>query len=303
MSWLLASLLSSFFLGCYDLSIKKSVQGNAVLPVLFIANLCSALVWVALMAGDALLQQAGGGGEGMPVMLRVDALTFAQHLQLLLKSFIVACSWICSYFAVKHLPVSIASPIRATGPMWTLFGALIVLGERLSWTEAAGVLITLLSFLGLSFVGAKEGVDFRRNKWIWFLVFGTLLNAVSALYDKFLLGRAGFSTATVQCWFSIYLAVLFLPLTVAWKMRLWGRNPFFWRWSILLVSAFLLVADFLYFGALRDEEALISVVSSLRRGSVLVAFGGGLLLFGEKNGWQKFPAILGVLTGIVLTIC
>lgn len=298
MPWLLASLLSSFFLGCYDLSIKKSVQGNAVLPVLFLANLCSALVWMGMMAGEVVWP------ETMPPMLRVDALGFTQHLQLLLKSTIVACSWICSYFAVKHLPVSIASPIRATGPMWTLFGALIILGERLSWTEALGVVITLLSFMGLSFVGAKEGVDFRRNKWIWFLVFGTLLNAVSALYDKFLLGAdgAGFSTATVQCWFSIYLAGLFFPLALMWKVKLWARNPFHWRWSILLVSGFLLVADFLYFGALRDDAALISVVSSLRRGSVLVAFAGGLLLFGEKNGWQKFPAILGVLAGIILTV-
>ena len=33
----------------------------------------------------------------------------------------------CSYFAVKQLPVSIASPMRATGPVWTLIGALLVL--------------------------------------------------------------------------------------------------------------------------------------------------------------------------------
>ncbi|EIP98117.1 putative membrane protein [Opitutaceae bacterium TAV1] len=294
--WIVASLLSAFFLGCYDLSIKHSVRDNAVLAVLFLANVCSAGVWAALMAADAALPQT------LPCILHVDTLSPVQHLQLLLKSFIVACSWVCSYFAVKHLPVSLAAPIRATGPMWTLFGALLVLGERPSWLEGLGVVITLASFLGLSLAGAKEGVDFRRNKWIWFLVGGTLLGAVSGLYDKFLLGRAGFTTATVQCWFSIYLAILFLPLAAGWKFRLWPRNAFHWRWSIVAVSLFLLVADFLYFGALREEEALVSVVSSLRRGSVLVAFAGGLFLFGEKNGWQKFPAVLGVLIGIILTV-
>ena len=35
-------------------------------------------------------------------------------------------------------------------PMWTLVGALLVLGERPSWLEFVGVAITLASFVGLS---------------------------------------------------------------------------------------------------------------------------------------------------------
>ncbi|MES1194584.1 MAG: hypothetical protein ABUL65_01735, partial [Opitutus sp.] len=154
----------------------------------------------------------------------------------------------------------------------------------------------------LSVAGSREGIHFHRDTWIWFVVGGTLLGALSGLYDKFLLGRAGFSAATVQCWFSIYLAALFLPLAVGWKFRLWQRHVFHWRWSILVVSFALLIADFVYFDALRNPEALVSLVSSLRRGSTLVAFAGGLFLFGEVNSRAKFLAVLGVLTGIVLTI-
>ncbi len=131
---------------------------------------------------------------------------------------------------------------------------------------------------------------------------GTLLGTVSGLYDKFLLGRLQFNAATVQAWFSIYLALLFLPLALAWKFRLWARNVFHWRWSILGVSAALLVADFVYFHALRDPDALVSLVSSLRRGSTLVAFAGGIWLFREHNAKQKIPAVLGVLAGIVITL-
>jgi drug/metabolite transporter (DMT)-like permease len=137
---------------------------------------------------------------------------------------------------------------------------------------------------------------------VWLLVFGTALNGVSALYDKYLLGHQGFSAAPVQAWFSIYLALLFLPLALGWKLRLWTRNEFHWRPSIALMSFTLLVADFLYFDALRNPDALISVVSSFRRGGVLVAFAGGIWLLGEKNWRQKLPAVLGVLSGIVLTI-
>ncbi len=296
MHWIAASLLSALFLGCYELGTKHAVRDNAVLPVLFFANVCSATVWTTLMALAAFSPGT------LPATFHVAPLALTQHLMLLGKSALVASSWVCSYFAIKHLPVSLASPIRATGPMWTLLGAVLVLGERPSALEGVGIAITLASFVGLSFAGSREGIHFHRDKWIGFLVGGTLLGACSGLYDKFLLGRAGFDAATVQCWFSIYLAVLFLPLAVGWKFRLWSRHEFHWRWSILVVSFALLIADFVYFDALRNPDALVSMVSSLRRGSTLVAFAGGLWLFGEVYNRQKLFAVLGVLAGIVLTI-
>ena len=296
MHWIVASLFSAFFLGCYELSTKHAVRDNAVLPVLFFANVCSATVWCTLLAAASFAPAVLSAG------LLVTPLNGHQHALLLLKSAIVAASWICGYFAIKHLPVSLASPVRATGPMWTLFGAVLVLGERPTWLEWLGVVITLGSFVLLSLAGRREGIHFHRDKWFGFLLAGTLLGAVSGLYDKFLLGRAGFSAATVQCWFSIYLAALFLPLAIGWKLRWWPRHEFHWRWSILFISLALLVADFVYFDALRNPAALVSLVSSLRRGSVLVAFAGGLFIFKEQHGLAKLPAVLGVLTGIVLTI-
>ncbi len=296
MSWIVASLLSAFVLGCYELSTKQAVRDNAVLVVLFFTNLCSALIWLALMATDA------ASPHTLPAILQVPSLTPAQHLLILAKSALVALLWTCSYFAVKHLPVSIASPIRSTSPVFTIAGALLVLGERPTLVEGLGIAITLASFFGLSAAGAREGIHFGRNRWIWLLVFGTILNGVSALYDKYLLGHHGFDAASVQAWFSIYLTLLFLPLALGWKLRLWQRNEFHWRPSIILMSLTLLVADFLYFDALRNPDALISVVSSFRRGAALVAFAGGILLFGEHNWRQKLPAVLGVLAGIILVL-
>lgn len=296
MDWIAATIISSVFLGLYDLGTKHAVRDNAVLPVLFLANVCSAGIWLALMGAAALRP------EGFPALFTVAPLSGREHLLLLLKSTIVASSWVCTYFAVKHLPVSLASPIRATGPVWTFLGALLVLGERPAWLQILGVVITLGSFVGLSLAGAREGIHFHRNKWIAWQVTGTLLGAMSGLYDKVLLGRLGFSAATVQAWFCIYLALLFLPLALGWWLRLWPRQQFHWRWSILGISLALLLADFVYFDALRDPEALVSLVASLRRGSILVAFFGSLWLFKERNGAYKLPAVLGVLVGIVLTI-
>jgi len=297
MNWIVATLFSAFFLGIYDLCTKHAVRANAVTPVLFLSTLTGATVWGILLAVHAVLPGA------LPSSLVTDTLTVQQHLQILLKSGIVAASWVGTYFAMKYLPLSLGSPIRATSPLFTLFGAIVILGERPTVLETIGVLTTLASFVGLSVVGRSEGVNFLRNKWVWLLILGTLFGAISSLYDKYLLGTLKFTVPTVQCWFSIYLLVFFAPFALGWKLRLWPRNEFSWRWSVPFIALSLLVADYAYFWALSNPDGLVSLVMSLRRASTLVAFAGGLLFFHEINGWRKLPAVLGILFGIVLTIC
>lgn len=296
MHWIAASLLSALFLGAYELCTKHAVRDNAVVPVLFFSTLSGAAVWTVLMLLGAL--QPGL----LPVSLATDPLSPAQHLQLALKLAIVAASWVFTYFALKHLPLSLGSPLRATSPLWTLVGAVLILGERPTGLQILGILTILASFLGLSLAGAREGVHFHRNKWVAFLIAGTLLGAASGLYDKYLLGRARFTVPTVQAWFSVYLALFFLPFAIGWQRRWWPRNQFQWRWSIPLIAFWLLVSDYIYFGALRHPESLVSLVMSLRRGSTLVGFAGGLLFFGEQNGLKKLPAVIGILAGIALTL-
>ncbi len=296
MNWVVAILLSAFFLGLYDLCTKYAVRANAVTPVLFFSTLTGALVWTVLLTVDALRPGL------LPPGLVTDSLTAKQHLQLMLKSGIVSASWIGTYYALKHLPLSLGAPIRATSPLLTLFGAIIFLGERPTLLETIGILTTLASFVGLSLVGVKEGIHFHRNRWFWFLIMGNVFGACSALYDKYLLGSLHFSVPTVQCWFSIYLLAFFGPFALGWKLRLWKRNEFSWRWSIPFIALALLVADYLYFSALQHPDALVAIVMSLRRASTLVAFAGGLYFFREANGWKKLPAVLGILVGIVLTL-
>jgi bacterial/archaeal transporter family protein len=296
MNWVFEILASAVFLGIYDLCTKHAVRENAVVPVLFLSTVTGATVWTVLY----LIQRVHPGL--LPPSLVTDPLTWQQHLRLVLKSVIVAASWVGTYFAMKHLPISFASPIRAMSPLLTFLGAVLILGERPTFLETIGILTTLASFAGLSLLGAQEGFHFHRNRWFWFLIAGVLLGAVSSLYDKYLLGTLKYSVPTVQCWFSIYLVPLFAPFALGWKLRWWPRNEFQWRWSIPAIALALLVADFLYFSALRQPEALVAIVMSLRRASTLVAFAGGLYFFREANGWRKLPAVLGILIGIILTL-
>ena len=297
MSWIIEALISAAFLGVYDICKKRSVAGNAVIPTLFFSVLCGAALW----APWVVVRELGGAGA-LPEWLQVEALGWADHARLFGKSAIVGASWMLSYFALKHLPISLAGGIRATSPFWTLWGAVALFGERPSGLQWTGMLVTLGSFFALSLAGKREGVVFHKNRWTACMIAAALVGAASGLYDKYLLGTLGYRAATVQAWFSLYLVVVIGPFAWGWLRRWWPRGRFKWRWTIPLISLTLLIADYAYFTALREEGAMISVVSCLRRGSVLVGFAAGYLLFRERNYLRKTPAVLGILAGIVLIL-
>jgi transporter family protein len=300
MHWAPLSLTSALFLGFYDTCQKHALRDNPVVPVLLISTGTCAAVWSALL----LLQRVAP--STLPTSLLVPELPWLTHAQLLFKAVIVAASWLCSYLAVKHLPISLAAPIRATSPLWTLAAAILLLAERPSWLQVLGISTTLLSFIGLSLVGRREGVHFHRDRWVGYMLLGTLFGAGSSLYDKLLLGRLALAPATVQAWFSIYLLVLFAPLACLWWLARHFRKGsdvrFQFRFSMPVLALCLLCADFAYFSALREQAGLISLVASLRRGSTLIAFAAGVFVFKESNGWRKLPAVLGILLGIALTL-
>ena len=300
MHWAPLSLTSALFLGFYDTCQKHALRDNPVLPVLLVSTGTCASVWSLLL----LLQRVAPGA--LPASLLVPELSWWGHAQLLFKALIVSASWLCTYLAVKHLPISLAAPIRATSPLWTLAAAIVLLAERPSWLQVLGISTTLLSFLGLSLIGRLEGVHFHRDRWVGYMILGTLFGAASGLYDKLLLGKLALAPATVQAWFSIYLLALFAPIASAWwlvsRTGAAPRARFQFRLSMPLLALCLLCADFAYFSALRDEGGLISLVASLRRGSTLIAFAAGVFLFKEANGWKKLPPVFGVVLGIVLTI-
>lgn len=291
--WVILAALSALFLGVYEIFKKVSVNKNAVLPVLFLSTVSSTLIVLPFWY---LSRQ---GVMSPDHMLFVPTATPREHLLIFFKTIIVLISWIFTYFALKHLPLTIVSPIRSTGPVWTLLGAIVVFAERLSPMQWAGVLVTLAFFYIFSISGRKETSESGNSKWLVYIIIGTLAGSVSGLYDKFLMKEI--HRMSVQCYFTFYqVAIMFPVVAILWWPKRRSHSPFVWRWSIPLIGAALLVADFLYFYALSYPESLISIVSALRRGSVIVSFVAGALMFREKNIMKKTLELLGILGGIAL---
>ncbi|MCR4919756.1 MAG: DMT family transporter [Prevotella sp.] len=296
--WLIAAFISAAMLGFYDMFKKLALRDNAVVPVLFFNTLFCSLIFLPFIVLshysntlDATAVHVASGGW--------DA-----HRFIVMKAVLVLSSWILGYFGMKHLPLTIVGPINATRPVMVLVGALLVFGERLNGWQWAGVMMAVSSYFLLRRSSRKEGIDFRHDHWIYMTIGAAMLGAVSGLYDKFLMapvesGGAGLDRMMVQSWYNIYQCGMMgvMLLLVWWPKR--HTMPFRWHWSILLVSIFLSVADFLYFFSLSQPDALISVVSMIRRGSVVVSFLCGAMLFHEKNlrakAFDLFLMLLGLL--------
>lgn len=290
--WILFAVLSALGLGFYDVMKKISLRDNNVPDVLWLNTLFCTLLMSPVIVGQ--LTYGGVGLEGLPL----------GHLYIVLKAVIVLSSWILGYFAIKHLPLTIQGPINASRPVIVLVGALVIFGERLNLTQWVGVLLGFFSLFMISRIGAKEGFSMKHSRWLWMSIGATVLGAVSALYDKFLMRH--FEPLEVQAWYSMYqlmlmTCIMFVLNGLPWRRKA-AASPFVWRWSIIFISVFLTIADIAYFYSLSLPGSMIAVVSMVRRGSVLISFFYGVFALSEKNIKPKLVDLSILLVSLVLLI-
>jgi drug/metabolite transporter (DMT)-like permease len=297
--WLILAFLSAAFLGIYDSLKKKALRDNAVIPILFLNTLFSSLIFLPFIILSEYTELLDGS------IFHVGSGGWEVHKYIVLKALIVLSSWVLGYFGMKHLPLTIVGPINATRPVMVLIGALLFFGERLNVWQWIGVSLAIISFLLLSRSGKKEGIDFKHDHWIYMIIGAAMLGAVSGLYDKFLMapeseGGVGLDRMMVQSWYNIYQCFMMLiMLLLLWWPKHKETTPFHWDWAIIGVSVFLSTADFMYFYALSIPAAMISIVSMIRRGSVIVSFLCGAMLFHEKNLKAKAVDLALVLLGMI----
>lgn len=297
--WIAFALLSALLLGFYDVSKKISLKDNAIIPVLFLNTLFCSLLFVPFIA-------LSGNAIGSDAFLYVPQTSLHEQVFIMLKAVIVLSSWILGYKAIKHLPLTIVGPINATRPVMVLMGALLLYGERLNLWQWAGVALSIVSFFMLSRSGRKEGIKFSHNKWIAFLIAAAVLGACSGLYDRLILapvseGGLGLHRMTVQAYYNFYQCILmFVAMLTMWLPKRHSSTPLKWHWAIPVISIFLSAADLAYFYALTKPDAMISVVSMIRRGSVVVSFCIGAIFLHEKNLRSKLPDVILILLSMLM---
>ena len=286
--WTTWILTSAVFLALYDVAKKASVKGNAVLPVLLISSFCGLAAYLAGL---------GVSGHMAEIVLATTPRTLALAG---VKTLIVSTSWVLTYCALRTLPITIATPIRASAPAVVLLVAVFLYGERPSPCQGVGMALVFAGYWAFSWAGRHEGIDFLRNKAVWCAVGGMCFSAASSLWDKYIFQLQGIPVEQMQFWFQIGLVAVYAMLFAANGVARIDRTPFAWRWSIPAVGVLLAFADWLYFHGLAIPGVPISVGSLMRRFSVVITFLLGAKFFHETNLRRKGLALAAIVAGIAL---
>ena len=272
------ALASAMLLGAYDVAKKAALRHNDVYIVLLGATALSVLFLSPFLS------------HGSP----------GDHLRLAFKAVLVTSSWVSGMYALKLLPITLVSTYKASRPMFVVVLSMLIFGERLNPWQLAGVLSVLAALYLLSRNGVKEGIHIRSNKGMWALALSIATGVASALYDKQLM--TGMQPLFVQSWTNVYITLLLFICVFARGLRN-GNGPMRADWRILLIAVFITGADMLYFFALKQDGAMLSVISLVRRCSVVVTFALGAAIFREKNLRAKAGALAVMLAGMAfLTI-
>lgn len=300
--WVVLAFISALCLGGYDISKKIALRDSRVVDVLTCSILISSLILsVPLILSRLCPEWMTGTALFVP---RLDA---QAHLLTLLKSCIVLSSWGFAYISLKHLPISVVSPLQATRPMWTLVGALLIFGERLNAWQWVGIILAIGSIFAFSFrkPASLHVNSLNVNRYYVCLALAILIGSCSGLYDKFMMRR--YDHNAVQVYYTFYQALMML---VVWGIDRFMRSRDTSGLRILpglsvswlptvLISVFLVISDNVYMLALRDPDSLIAVVSTIRRGGAVIGFAYGLLFLHEPDPRKKIACMAGIMAGLI----
>lgn len=279
--WVWFSVCSALLLGLYDVAKKQALKRNGVLVVLFFATALSTVFLIPFFSAGSL----------------------KDHLQLVVKAVLVSSSWISGMVALKLLPLTTVSTIKASRPLFVVIFSIILFSERLNGWQWAGVILVLAALFLLSRSSRKEGISFTSNKGIACMIVSVLTGAGSALYDKHILSHL--EPLFVQSWANLYITVLLGLILLAKSFREKKgslKNKFSWDWMLLVIAVLITISDALYFYAVKDEGALLSVISMIRRSSVVITFIFGAVLFKEHNIKDKAVDLVILMAGVALLL-
>ena len=277
--WLWMSVCSALLLGVYDVAKKQALKRNGVYWILVSATALTAVFLSPFLSHGSLMD----------------------HLSLVLKAVLVSTSWVSGLYALKHLPLTTVSTIKASRPMFVVIFSILLFGERLNLLQWLGVALVMAA-LFLSSRPKRHDTDKETSaKGMTCMVISVLSGSASALYDKYILQHL--EPLFVQSWTNIYITVLLAAvMLVQYLADRQKFEPFHWDWRIPLIAVLITVSDMLYFHSVKDPDALLSVISMIRRSSVLITFLFGALMFKEGHIKDKALDMALMMAGLALLL-
>lgn len=287
MAWIFLVLAYGLLKGCREIAKKKALQKNTVIEVLIFYTLLS-FVFVLPDAKNAV------------------GIERAKLLPVAFKSFIIFVAWICSFVAIKKLPISLMGILDMSRVLFASLLGYAVLKEAATPTGIIGLVLVCLGLYALRFekklVGKEHREDEKTDKtWIFIvMVFvSCILNAVSGMMDKILM--KDLTSSELQFWYMLFLVLYYLIYILVTRTKISIKSLFKNGW-IWLLSLMFVVADRCLFIANGMPESKLTVMTLIKQTGCIVTILGGKFIFHEKNITYKLICAIIVIAGVVIAV-
>lgn len=283
--WIWLVLVYGLLKGAREICKKKALENCTSIEVLLIYTIVAFLM-VCPDAGNAM---------GMEPRF---------FIFVALKSFVIFIAWICSFKAIKHLPLSLYGVLDLSRVLFASLLGITVLGERLSLTGILGLLLVCLGLFmlkGKIKVGSKNNDQSESVELVVILAAfaSCLLNAVSGLMDKILM--KDITSSQLQFWYMLFLCVYYIVYAVITRSQINIKRAITNKW-IWLLSLMFVIADRALFVANGMAESRVTVMTLIKQSGCIVTILAGRFIFKEKNTGYKFLCAAVIIAGIVLGV-
>jgi bacterial/archaeal transporter family protein len=265
--WLGMGALSGLMLGLTDIVTKIETKKSHALSVLFVSNCAGALFLVLFILGKNVI-----AGEN-------PALLFDYRVFLLAapKNLLMVGSLVFMYKSLAGIPLSYAGAIRASGPIWTLLGAYLLVGETLTERETIGLIISILIYACYAVLGRQDGLGKVNLLPALGMTMATIMSSLGTAYDKYI-SLSSFATIdSIQNVSAIERAAFCAIIVLIFRPKLHLSAP------IIILGVLWAGAEYIYFSAYMDVEAKATILALLRRLSLVTGLVGGIVIFREKK--------------------
>lgn len=293
MIWMLLVLFYGLAKGGREICKKKALTKNSVIEVLFFYTLLSFLFVTPEIPG------AGG-------------LTGRQYLLVAIKSFTIFLAWICSFNAIKKLPISLMGVLDLSRVVFATLMGVIFLNESMSIPQTWGLVCVCAGLLMLpmpsviaSKKARKSGITATQEQklspvYVVLALASCILNAVSGTMDKYLMGT-DMTSGQLQFWYMLFLVMYYLIYILVRRVRMdWKKmlkNYWIWILAVLFV-----LADRALFLANGYPESKVTIMTLIKQSGCLVTILGGRFIFKEKGIGYKLLCAAVIVAGIVIAV-
>ena len=282
MYWMLLTLLYGVFKGIREVVKKKALSKSTVMEV---------LVFYTLIGFIIVLPQAKDAG----------GLTGSQYFFVFIKALAVFSAWICSFHAIKKMPISLYGVLDLSRVLFATLLGVTVLGEQLRPLQTIGLIFVCTGLLMLKYKPKPKAQDTNNTEEVPAIIVvcafaSCMLNAISGLLDKILMKEM--NSSQLQFWYMLFMLLLYLgycligKVPIRWKQSI--KNYWIWILSVLFV-----IADKALFIANSHPDSRVTVMTLIKQSGCVVTILAGKLIFKEKNVGYKLLCALVIIAGIM----